>query len=174
MQAGRVRGTGIFEIDEMEAVRDHEADRPRQLLGDVLQAEPDQVAELQALHHRGAHRYRARPNTVFLVARQIDELPHPSQRVGQARDRGSRQPAAIGDFQVAEPRLMALEAAQHVERARRFGAGLEPLGRLEEDADPIGIVDRGDEARLEETVGAALKVHEDVVRVREREVLEGV
>ena len=32
----------------------------------------------------------------------------------------------------------------------------------------------GDEARLEETVGAALKVHEDVVRVREREVLEGV
>ncbi len=32
----------------------------------------------------------------------------------------------------------------------------------------------GDETRLEETVGAALKVHEDVQRVREREVLEGV
>ncbi len=32
----------------------------------------------------------------------------------------------------------------------------------------------GDEADLEETVGAALKVHEDVVRVREREVLDGV
>lgn len=32
----------------------------------------------------------------------------------------------------------------------------------------------GDDARLDETVGAALKVHEDVVRVREREVLEGV
>ncbi len=32
----------------------------------------------------------------------------------------------------------------------------------------------GGEADLDETVGAALKVHEDVVRVREREVLEGV
>jgi MoxR-like ATPase len=32
----------------------------------------------------------------------------------------------------------------------------------------------GDDADLEETLGAALKVHEDVVRVRERKVLEGV
>ncbi|MGA2925230.1 MAG: MoxR family ATPase [Solirubrobacteraceae bacterium] len=32
----------------------------------------------------------------------------------------------------------------------------------------------GDRAELDETLGAALKVHEDVVRVRERNVLEGV
>jgi MoxR-like ATPase len=32
----------------------------------------------------------------------------------------------------------------------------------------------GDQADLEDTLGAALKVHEDVVRVRERKVLEGV
>jgi MoxR-like ATPase len=32
----------------------------------------------------------------------------------------------------------------------------------------------GEEADLEETLGAALKVHEDVLRVRERKVLEGV
>jgi MoxR-like ATPase len=32
----------------------------------------------------------------------------------------------------------------------------------------------GDEANLDETLGAALKVHEDVLRVRERKVLEGV
>jgi MoxR-like ATPase len=32
----------------------------------------------------------------------------------------------------------------------------------------------GDDVELEETLGAALKVHEDVVRVRERKVLEGV
>jgi len=32
----------------------------------------------------------------------------------------------------------------------------------------------GDDADLEETLGAALKVHEDVQRVRERKVLEGV
>jgi len=32
----------------------------------------------------------------------------------------------------------------------------------------------GDETDLDETLGAALKVHEDVLRVRERKVLEGV
>ena len=32
----------------------------------------------------------------------------------------------------------------------------------------------GDEADLEETLGAALKVHEDVQRVLQRKVLEGV
>jgi MoxR-like ATPase len=32
----------------------------------------------------------------------------------------------------------------------------------------------GDEADLDETLGAALKVHEDVLRVRDRKVLEGV
>jgi hypothetical protein len=32
----------------------------------------------------------------------------------------------------------------------------------------------GEDTDLEETLGAALKVHEDVVRVRQRKVLEGV
>jgi hypothetical protein len=32
----------------------------------------------------------------------------------------------------------------------------------------------GDEATLDDTLGVALKVHEDVLRVRERGVLEGV
>ena len=36
------------------------------------------------------------------------------------------------------------------------------------------LIALGDDADLEETLGAALKVHEDVVRVRERKVLEGV
>jgi MoxR-like ATPase len=36
------------------------------------------------------------------------------------------------------------------------------------------LIALGDEADLDETLGAALKVHEDVVRVRERKVLEGV
>jgi MoxR-like ATPase len=36
------------------------------------------------------------------------------------------------------------------------------------------LVAVGRDASLDETLGAALKVHEDVVRVREREVLEGV
>jgi MoxR-like ATPase len=36
------------------------------------------------------------------------------------------------------------------------------------------LIALGEEADLDETLGAALKVHEDVVRVRERKVLEGV
>ena len=36
------------------------------------------------------------------------------------------------------------------------------------------LVAIGEDAELEETLGAALKVHEDLVRVRERKVLEGV
>ena len=36
------------------------------------------------------------------------------------------------------------------------------------------LVALGDEASLDETIGAALKVREDIERVREREVLRGV
>ena len=69
------------EIDEMEAIRNDEADRSRQLLGHFLEPLPDHAAQLRALHHRGAHRHRARPDAIFLIARQIDQLPHPRQRV---------------------------------------------------------------------------------------------
>src|SRR6516225_4607177 len=46
MQAKRVGGAGIFEIDEIEAIGNDKADRAGQLLGDVLQPEADQVAQL--------------------------------------------------------------------------------------------------------------------------------
>jgi hypothetical protein len=88
------------------------------LLGDVLQTLPDQITQLQAAHHRGAHRDRARADAVFLVARQVHELSHARQRVSEPRHRGARQPAAIGYFQIAESRLVALETSEHVERAR--------------------------------------------------------
>ncbi len=61
------------------------------------------------------------------------------------------------------------------------------VGRLREHADlyklpGVGetivwaraLMALGEEADLDETLGTALKVHEDVVRVRERKVLEGV
>src|SRR6185437_5166926 len=57
-------------------------------------------------------------DAVFLITRQIDKLSHPRQRVGEPRHRRSRQPSAVGDFEIAESRLMALEASQDVERAR--------------------------------------------------------
>src|SRR6516164_4371132 len=117
VQAERICGTRIFEIDEMEAVGDDETDSSWQLIGDILQAQPNQIAQLETLHHRGAHGDRARSDTVFLVAWQIDQLTHPRQRVGQPRHRRSWQAAAVGDFEIAKPCLMALKAAQHVERA---------------------------------------------------------
>ena len=46
VQAERIRGTAMFEIDEMESIRNHEAHGARQLLGDVLQPLPDQIAQL--------------------------------------------------------------------------------------------------------------------------------
>ncbi len=118
MQTERIVRARKLQIDEMKPVRNHKADGARQLLGDILQPQPDQVAQLQAAHHRGAHRHGTGADAVFLVARQINQLAHPGQSVGQSRHRRSRQPAAIGDLQVAEPRLVALEAAQHVESAR--------------------------------------------------------
>src|SRR5438309_11329368 len=43
-EAERVGGSADFEIDEMKTVWNDEADRSRQLLGDLLQSQPDQVA----------------------------------------------------------------------------------------------------------------------------------
>src|SRR5207248_9764735 len=61
-----------------------------------------------------------------LVARQINELAHPGQRMRQARHRGAGQPAATGNFQVTEPRLMTLEAAQNIECARHNRYNITP------------------------------------------------
>ncbi|MGY3648822.1 hypothetical protein ACVWW2_004113 [Bradyrhizobium sp. LM4.3] len=84
-----------LEIDQMKAIGHDEADRARQLLGDFLEPLADHAAQLRALHHRGAHRHRARPDAIFLIARQIDQLSHPRQRVREPRHRRARQAAAI-------------------------------------------------------------------------------
>ncbi len=90
VQAKGISRARKLEIDEVKTIRDNEPDRARQLFGDLLQTLPDQIPQLQALHHRGAHRHRAWTNAVFLVARQIDELPHAGQRMREARHRRSR------------------------------------------------------------------------------------
>jgi MoxR-like ATPase len=67
------------------------------------------------------------------------------------------------------------------------GRVVDAVGRLREHGDlyklpGVGetlvwaqaLLALGEEADLDETLGAALKVHEDVLRVRERKVLEGV
>jgi hypothetical protein len=48
MQTERVVGAGKFEIDQMEAIRNDKPDRTRQLLGDVLQTQRIQIAQLQS------------------------------------------------------------------------------------------------------------------------------
>ena len=118
MQAKRRRRARVFEIDQFEAIRDDEADGAGNAIRDIAELVPDEIAHLPAAHHRGAHRHRARPDAIFLVVREIDQLPHAGQRVRQAGDGGSRQAAAVGYLQIAEPGFMSLEAAQHIERAR--------------------------------------------------------
>jgi hypothetical protein len=98
VQAERVHRTGVFEIDKVESVRDDKADGARQFLGHIFQTLPDQIAQLQAAHHRSAHGDRARTDAVFLVSGQIDQLAHAGQRVSQTRYRRSRQPASAGDL----------------------------------------------------------------------------
>ncbi|MEZ0062467.1 hypothetical protein ABIF26_008010 [Bradyrhizobium elkanii] len=60
----------------------------------------------------------ARADAIFLVARQIDQLSHPRQRVRQSRHRRTRQAAAVRDLEIAEPGFVSLEAPQHIEGAR--------------------------------------------------------
>src|SRR5262249_1047272 len=64
------------------------------------------------------HRDRTRADAIFLVARQINKLPHSRQRMCQSRDRRPRQAAAIGDLKIPEPRLVPFETSEHVEGAR--------------------------------------------------------
>src|SRR5665213_67395 len=66
VQAERVGGAAVLEIDQMKAVRNDKTDGAGQLLGDILQPLPDQVAQLQAPHHRSAHCDCAGADAVFL------------------------------------------------------------------------------------------------------------
>src|SRR5581483_8191315 len=109
-----------FEINELKTIRNDKADCARQLLGNLLQPHADEMPQLQTPRHRRAHGHGARTDAVFLVARQIDELAHPRQRMGQSRHRRARQPAAAGNFQIAQSRLVTLEATQDVERSRYY------------------------------------------------------
>ena len=102
----------------MKTVRDDEAHGARQVLGDFLQSHANEVTQLEPTHHRGAHGHRARTDTVLLVARQINQLAHPRQRVRQARHSRTRQATTARDFQIAKPCFVTFEAAQNIEGSR--------------------------------------------------------
>jgi MoxR-like ATPase len=72
------------------------------------------------------------------------------------------------------PEAIALRVVAAVSRLREQGDLYKVPGVGETLVWAQALLALGDGADLDETLGAALKVHEDLVRVRERKVLEGV
>jgi MoxR-like ATPase len=72
------------------------------------------------------------------------------------------------------PETIAARVVAAVSRLREQGDLYKVPGVGETLVWAQALLALGDDADLDETLGAALKVHEDLVRVRERKVLEGV
>jgi MoxR-like ATPase len=72
------------------------------------------------------------------------------------------------------PESIAARVVKAVGRLREHGDLYKLPGVGETLVWAQALLALGDDADLDETLGVALKVHEDVVRVRERNVLEGV
>jgi MoxR-like ATPase len=72
------------------------------------------------------------------------------------------------------PEAIAARVVAAVGRLREQGDLYKQPGVGETLVWAQALLALGDEADLDQTLGTALKVHEDVVRVRERKVLEGV
>jgi MoxR-like ATPase len=72
------------------------------------------------------------------------------------------------------PEAVAIRVVEAVGRLREHGDLYKLPGVGETLVWARALLALGDSADLDETLGVALKVHEDVVRVRERKVLEGV
>jgi len=72
------------------------------------------------------------------------------------------------------PERIAVRVVEAVGKLREQGDLYKLPGVGETIVWAQALLALGDEAELDETLGAALKVHEDVLRVRERKVLEGV
>jgi MoxR-like ATPase len=72
------------------------------------------------------------------------------------------------------PEAIAVRVVAAVRRLREQGDLYKLPGVGETLVWAQALLALGDDADLDETLGAALKVHEDVLRVRQRQVLEGV
>jgi MoxR-like ATPase len=72
------------------------------------------------------------------------------------------------------PQSVAVRVVRAIGRLREQGDLYKQPGVGETLVWAQALLALGDDAELEETLGAALKVHEDLLRVRERKVLEGV
>jgi MoxR-like ATPase len=85
-----------------------------------------------------------------------------------------RERAIVEERIPGVPEMIAGRVVAAVGRLREHGDLYKLPGVGETLVWAQALMALGDEGDLDETLGAALKVHEDVVRVRERKVLEGV
>jgi MoxR-like ATPase len=85
-----------------------------------------------------------------------------------------RERAIVEERIPGVPEAVAARVVTAVGRLREHGDLYKLPGVGETLVWAQALLALGDETTLDETLGAALKVHEDVVRVRERKVLEGV
>jgi MoxR-like ATPase len=85
-----------------------------------------------------------------------------------------RERAIVQERIPGVPEAIASRVVAAVGRLREHGDLYKLPGVGETIVWAQALIALGDEGGLDETLGAALKVHEDVVRVRERGVLEGV
>ena len=85
-----------------------------------------------------------------------------------------RERAIVKERVPGVPETVAARVVSAVGRLREHGDLYKLPGVGETLVWARALLALGEEASLDETLGTALKVHEDVVRVRERKVLEGV
>jgi MoxR-like ATPase len=85
-----------------------------------------------------------------------------------------RERAIVRERIPGVPEAVASRVVAAVGRLREHGDLYKLPGVGETLVWAQALIALGEEGDLDETLGAALKVHEDVVRVRERKVLEGV
>jgi len=85
-----------------------------------------------------------------------------------------RERAIVQERVTGVPEAIARRVVAAVGRLREHGDLYKLPGVGETLVWAQALIALGDEGDLDATLGAALKVHEDVVRVRERKVLEGV
>jgi MoxR-like ATPase len=85
-----------------------------------------------------------------------------------------RERAIVGARLPGVPEEIARRVVAAVGRLREHGDLYKLPGVGETLVWAQALLALGDSGSLDETLGVALKVHEDVVRVRERGVLEGV
>jgi MoxR-like ATPase len=85
-----------------------------------------------------------------------------------------RERAIVAERAPGVPEVVAARVVTAVGRLREHGDLYKLPGVGETLVWAQALLALGEDGDLDETLGAALKVHEDVLRVRERKVLEGV